>query len=602
MHPIALLTCLGIVWAILQLWLVPLVKDRWKAGDLKLKAARAGVLVVVEKLRDFSAVGIFAIAATTLLVLGANLLSSLGVKAAIAASGEVYQFAKAFSGNYGRALGVLGLVAAAIVLWFAARRAHERVSEVWIQKAKAVSKALRTDPSILEAARQDRDLRTILAQLDAAMQTIQTQDSAAERDTMRLQRAHGALNRATHQLAMEMARKQIDFPDAAGTPTAAEASQPKSTMDRVLRVLSSKKLSEDLGLVRKPVGRIATALLFVSLTGWAAVPLANSLLPTVNNLRVALLEAQAQQRLDIALSRVDEPVNEYEAPDEDDVEAATRLLARAFLREIAHTPLLPGAASAGERRAAQAEAEVLRAQMAEQRFRTEQNAAPATQARADAVNSGSTPDKPSAAVLHAEEVLEPVLRETQQRQPNRFAILLQQWKARYSTPVSPLDAQGRIVTHLLDKAAGAVDLELEAEAAEQVEKLSKDLVKEAARTWLNAVLKSLLTQALTGVARPEVKRAFAFEMSSDSRAVLEELQAAERRGLTPGRAASGEAQKEAKVVEQTAPLDHEALMQILRPHRGGPDAGASQRPQTQPTDYRPPPRSPSVRPPRARGR
>jgi hypothetical protein len=568
MHPIALLICLGILWAVLQWWLLPLVKERWKAGDLKRKMARAGVLVVVEKLRDFSAAGVFAVAAAALLVLSANLLSGSNViwpQAIIAAIGEIYRVAKAFSDGYGIALGVLGLIAAMIVLWFAAQRARERVSEVWVQRAEAMFEALRTDPSILNTARRDNDLRTIVAQLDAAFETIQAQDGAAEPDARLLARAHAALNHALSQLAIEMARKQIDFPDAAGKPTAAEAHQPKSVMDRVLRVLSSKKLGEDLGLVRKPVGRIVTGLLFVSLVGWAAEPLANSLRPTVNNLRVQLVQAKAEQNLNQALSRADETVSEYEAPDEAGADAA-RLLARAFVREIARAPLLADAASAGERRAA--EAEVVRAQMAEQRFSAEPNADPVTGARAEGVNSGPTPDTPSAGVRHAEEALEPKLREMQQRQPKRFATLLQQWEARYSAPISPLDAQGRLTARLLDEAFGAADLKPEGELAKQAQKLSKDFGKEAIKTWANGALKQFLADSLTGVARPEVQRAFAFEMSNDSRAFLEELRANEARGWPPRGTASGEAQMAARVAEKVAefhpPPEREAMRERVR--------------------------------------
>ena len=111
MQPISLLAFLVVAWALLQLWLVPLVKERWNGENLEGKMARAGVLVVVEKLRDLAAAGTCAVAAVVLIVAAANLLGGAGVvwpKAMIAAAGQAYGAAKSVADGYGSALGLLG--------------------------------------------------------------------------------------------------------------------------------------------------------------------------------------------------------------------------------------------------------------------------------------------------------------------------------------------------------------------------------------------------------------------------------------------------------------------------------------------------------------
>lgn len=78
------------------------MKARWEADDLKGKMARAGTLVVMEKLRNLAAVGTCAVTAVLLLVAGVNLLSGAGTawpKTAIAAAAEAYRVARACTGT-----------------------------------------------------------------------------------------------------------------------------------------------------------------------------------------------------------------------------------------------------------------------------------------------------------------------------------------------------------------------------------------------------------------------------------------------------------------------------------------------------------------------
>lgn len=561
---------MAVTWALLHLWMLPLVKERWIGEDLKGKMARASVLVITEKLRDLAAVGTWAVAAVVLLVALANLLGAVDTvwpKAAIEAVAGLYVTTKALADGYGSVLAALGLVAAVIVLWRAARRARELVSEVWLQKANETYELLRADMSLIDAARQDPELLPIVQHIEAAIAEIQQLDQADTPNVPAIEQAREVLGYALTQLAIEMARKQVDFPGAVAHAATTEASEPASRWQRMLKAIVSKKFTEDLGLVRKPISWVVTGLLVVSLVGWAAEPLANSLQLAVNNLRVELLESQAERQLEQALSQASEPEPSTEqavSPAPSDAATAARLLSRAFVREIARAPL-QGAAPSG--RVAPAEAEVVRAALVDKHPVSPRDDLPGL-VRNDA-HGRPTSEVASTNLKRAEEALEAPLRHMQERQPQRLATLVQRLEARYAAPLSPLDAQGKLVAKVLDEAFGLLNAEPEGELGKQAQKLARDFGKESVKTWANGALKQFLADTLAGVARPDVQRAFAFEMSTESRAFLNALQAQEGRGWRAGGIAEREARMAANVAEQVAELHASSEREMLRERLGG---------------------------------
>jgi hypothetical protein len=94
MQPVALLLTFSVLFALLHLWWLPLAKDRWQAADMRAKMARAGLVVVLDKLRTLCGIGAFAVALVVVAVVLANWLGGAGVlwpKAAIEAAAAVYK-------------------------------------------------------------------------------------------------------------------------------------------------------------------------------------------------------------------------------------------------------------------------------------------------------------------------------------------------------------------------------------------------------------------------------------------------------------------------------------------------------------------------------
>ena len=98
MEPIAILVTLVCLWFLINQWLLPLNKDRWKAANLSQKIARAGTLVVLEKVRDLAAIGAVMVAVVIVLVWIAGALSTASFaapKISIDAIASVYYVARA---------------------------------------------------------------------------------------------------------------------------------------------------------------------------------------------------------------------------------------------------------------------------------------------------------------------------------------------------------------------------------------------------------------------------------------------------------------------------------------------------------------------------
>ncbi len=566
MKPMGLWAALVCIWVVTHFWLLPLTREHWKAADMHGKGARAGVLVTLEKLRDLAAVGAIAVATVMVLVALAGVLAGSAFevpKGMIDALASVYGVAKSWGEAYGTVLVWLGLVGAGVALFLAARHARRRVTTVWIDKANAMHAALREDPSRIDAARADPELRPLIEQFDAILAAIGEDRAAEERgvapDATARARLESELGRAVLLLAVEMARKQVDFGAAAGAPSG-EDDAPPSTWRRIANVLASDRFGRDMGLVRKPLSVVVTGLLFVSLIGWAAEPMADSLRLSVNNLRVNLIDRDARRELDTALSRdaAPEPATEAgQPPRPDTTQAASRVLARAIAHELARAPVLDRIV--GVQRSALARAEFVRAALVEQQIipaaAPDDAAARVRSEVADVVGKGGhAANAPSGLQQHLEAELRVPLQEVQSRQPRRLRELLVRLEARYAAPMAPLEAQGVLMARVLDEAFGAVDAAPSSELGKQAQKLVKDFGTKAVKTWANAAVKQFLADTLADIARPEVRRVFAFEMSTEGRAFVESLHASEGRGWRPSKAAEADSRASQAVARRVADL------------------------------------------------
>ncbi len=552
MQPAVLLVTFACLWALIHLWLLPLSTARWKSSDLQHKMARTASQAVLTKVRDLAAIGALTLACVLALVTLAELLSDRDAgwsAAVIEAATSLYGRAKSFSDAYGNAVGMVGLLGAGVALWLAARQARRRVADVWMQKASAEHNAFCADPSLLDQARQVEGLAPWIAAIDEAIAAIARADAAS--DAQAVDSAKAALGRALTDLSIEKARRDVDFPEAAGQPTTNEQTGPRTVWHRVLTALSSKRFSADVGLVKKPLGWVISALLFVSLIGWCAEPMATSLRLSVNNLRVHANAQLAQRELEAALSRpsdpeLDRPPSEAQAS----AQVAARLVARAALHDLSRQRWL---ATPALERAPRAQAEFVRNALAGNEIAVPAGADSASRLRAEVAASMAQGSKPSTpAVEAAAERIQPVLEDIRRKQPDRFAAMVARLEARYGASMSPIDAQSKLLGRVIDDAFGVIDAKLDTELAKQAQKLGKDLGKKSIETWADAALKRVVADALTASTIQQVRESLALEISDDTARLLEALRSSESHGWQAGKAAAHERTLNEKVAQAAA--------------------------------------------------
>jgi hypothetical protein len=498
MSPVSTWFFLVGLWALCHFWLLPMSKDRWKALDMRGKLARAGALVVLEKIRDLAAVAALMISAVIALVLLSGLVSSTSTvfpQAVIHAAAFVHARLKSVGEQYGTVLGSIAFLGAIVSLYLAAKNARRRVSEAWSAKARETHAALREDPGVLEAARKDPELEPVVQKLDDVIGRLVAADRGDEgaqvSESMKSQLQHD-VSELLSILAVELARRNMKFEEAVATPTQDEAAKPKSRWLRALHVISSDRFAKDLGLVKGPLSHLTTALIVLSLIGWTAEPLADSLHLALNNLRINAVDQQAQRELDNAVSKAPPPKPEDALDSQTPTSAtihtaqsAARLVARVAVEQMARSGVLDHVVQV--ERATLSEAEYVRAALNDEHLAVSPDADSATKVRHEAADSVAKKLNDMQGVNAAKEQIErdvkPALERMQRENPSRFSQWASKLEARYATPMTPLDAQGKIVAKMIDEAFGAVDAKPTTELGKQSQKLVKDLGKEAVKTW-----------------------------------------------------------------------------------------------------------------------
>ncbi len=594
---LVLLPIVAVLWWLMHMKMLPRMQQRWKAETLRGKMARAGALSVAEKLRDLAGAGAVALGFMLALVALAGWLAESDEavpKAVLDTVSGLQSWLKALADGWGSTVTWIGLAGAGGVLWMAARRARQRVGEVWGAAASQAFQDLRNDSARIEAARADPALAPLVDQLDEALdaaiaarqaaqdETLQPDGSTAEPSPAQAAAAAAQqrVGEALSALAIGVAGQGLDFPAAAGRATAAEAAEKPGRWRRLMRILASKRLGEDLGLVSTWLGRAATALLFVSLTGWAATPLADSLRLSVNNLRVQAHAADVQREFDQALSQTpDEPplqaTSDTASPQA--TQRAAQLLARAAMRQMARSPLLDHAASV--ERSTAARSEFVRAALAGEHLdagsgtaadavRTEAAKRDAGKAAAEAEAEAA---RTSPAARRAVELAEPTMTALRQRDPGRFAALLERLEARYSANAMGVsDAQGKLIGKMVDGAFGAVDAATEGELGKQAQKLTKDFGKKSVKTWADAQVKEVIAKALRGAAQGDVaSRMPAFVASDDARDFVRALAEREGRGWSLNAQAKEEDAIARKVSDAVGELHADAKRPEMRTAAAG---------------------------------
>lgn len=563
----AMLFILGAVWAVLHLWLTPLVRASWEARNLGEKMGRAGLLVALERAGTLAGVGAVTLLSVAVIVTIIGLFGGIDAvwpKKMIDWLASVHGAVAAFAEGFGSVFGTLGLVGAAIALWLAARNARRRVAEVWRDRTLAEHAALLADPSQLNMARLDPGLLPVVQHIDAVIAELVEIESSGSPEEARKAELETQLQNALVQLAIEKARNTVDFPAAAGDVSLDSDIKATGAWSRLMTAVSSKRFSEDLGLLSKPLSRVTTGLLFVTLLGWSSLPLANSLQLTVNNMQVSLTAEEANRALERALSQADlakadetETLAVCKADTSSicnvSVQNASRLLSRAIHRELSRAPLL--AQSAHIPRAASSEMEVARALIAEQHYGGQSEDAAELLRNEVSKAPPDLPDGRTPTARHIEARVTPIVERLKTEQPRRFAEMVAALEARYSTPMGPLDAQAKLTGELFDQVFGAADAMPKGQLGIQAQKLVKEFGKEAVEKWVDANLKSFVADALAGGARPYVHRSVAFKASQSSQAFIASLAQQEGVGWSPTQQAAREASMSAKVAEALVPID-----------------------------------------------
>jgi hypothetical protein len=590
MSPVSIWFFVVGLWALCHFWFLPMSKDRWKTLDMRGKLARAGALVVLEKVRDLAAVAALMITAVIALVLLSGLVSSTSSvfpQAVIHAAASIHAGLKSVGEQYGTVLGSIALLGAIVSLYLAAKNARQRVSQAWSAMAQETHAALREDPEVLEAARRDPELEAAVQRFDEVIGRLVAADRGEEgaglSDTVKSQ-LQQEVSELLSILAIELARKNMKFGEAVATPTQDEAARPKSRWQRALHVISSDRFAKDLGLVKKPLSHVTTALIVLSLIGWTAEPLADSLHLALNNLRINAVDQQAQRELNDAVSKAPpsklEDAADSQTPPSATIhtaQSAARLVARVAVEQMTRGGVLDHVVQV--ERTALSEAEYVRAALNDEHLAVPPDADSATKVRHEAadpvVKKLDDMQGVNAAKEQIERDVKPALERMQRENPSRFSQWASKLEARYATPMAPLDAQGKIIAQMLDEAFGAVDAKPATELGKQSQKLVKDLGKEAVKTWSQSWAKTWVTDSIIDSARPAVRAAtaqqFAFEASADSRRFIEELVAAEGRGWTRGVDAERDTKVARAVADKVAALHEPEMRAALMEQMGGYD-------------------------------
>jgi hypothetical protein len=135
---------------------------------------------------------------------------------------------------------------------------------------------------------------------------------------------------------------------------------------------------------------------------------------------------------------------------------------------------------------------------------------------------------------HIERELHPHVDRLHSEQPRLFAQMAAKLEARYAAPLSPLDAQGKIIARVLDEAFGGFNVRSPNELSKQGQKLLKEFGKEAVKTWANSFAKNYVADLIIETTRSDVlaraSRGFGFEVSTEASQFAKNLHAAEGRG------------------------------------------------------------------------
>jgi hypothetical protein len=529
-EPISLWLVLLAGWALTHFWLLPVTTSAWKAKSTREKMARAGTLAVIKNLRDVCAVGsaTVAIILLWLIVLSAFARSNATLpRVLIGWLAGFYETAKSFAENYATGTAILGVAGMATVLYLGARQARARVAEAWGERATIVFARLRDDTDELNQVLAEESMQPHAQEIARLVALLNETPDDARREPL-----HRQLSSVLSAVAVEVASREVKFEEKLDEP--AQGPAPGGALGRIARLLGSSRFHEDVGLVKKRLGYIVTGLLFVSLIGWSAEPMANSLQLAVNNLRINQAHDDASRDMQSAMSQVVISVPKAssqtsQVPSAAAVRSVTQSLARAATHELLRAPLVN--ASAGVHQGG-SENEFVRAAITGDQIEAGTDAGAEVRVRSEVAHEvadgGKAPSGVRRAQEHAEALLQPHVETLGHDHPNVFWRLKAALEARYDEVLSPYEAQGKLTERIIDELFAGTDFHPAGELGKQGQKLVKEFGKKAAQTWVDTVLEQYMTDAIVTAARGDVRdrSPFAFETSDEAHRFVASLQAA----------------------------------------------------------------------------
>ena len=585
MEPLSLLIVLLSLFILTNFWLMPVTRDSWKSAKISRQVAKAGILAVLEKIRDLSLIGTLSIVVIMIVVAACGVVSNSDYSASkniIESLSGLYDVLKDISSGYATFLLWFGLAGTFIVLTITAKKAKNRIIDAWKKQANIVFDRITTDFSELERLQNSPEYKDITTRIIEIYLFLHAEESESERNELspeELEALNQELNHLITSLSFLKAEEELDIEESLKSPAASEEQEKESKGKKILGILASKQLLKDLGVVSKPLSFLLTALLLVSLTGWAATPMANSLQLTLNNLRIQAIAEDVQRELNQAISDIPDipeiPSNENEPNDSSAVANAARIIARLSANELMRSGMLQR--TAGYQQSALSESEFVRAAVNQQEYiadRTiprevnEARREVADDIKLNAKNSSDLSEKISRQI---EPELNSELQKIRKKNPSFFSQIAKNAQARYATSMSPLDVQGQLIGRIVDQGFSSVSSNSNSELAKQGNKLVKTFGKKAVTTWANTYAKNVVTEMLMDQARSEVSRqmnqTYRFNTTESSERFIRSLVEAESRGWQNIKSQQAESAINKKVASNLAskyPNDPAARAAIMR--------------------------------------
>ena len=545
MNALTAIGVLGAMWVLATLWLAPLIRRTWKNGDLPRKVARAGALAVVDKVRDMSAAGVGVLSLVGLLLWISSILGhgAYGFpKSLIVSLTGLYEFVSGVATSYTEFLVWFGAIASVVGLLIVGRTAKARVAGVWTRRGQEVFKSILERPEAM--AHWDTKDPDLIGRMKLFRQLVLQRNASAEPGEAgnAVNTDPAAILGLLKDIAVRRSAEELKAEGVFERPSSPSTGvgSTKFTWQTFVQAFAGPRLSKDLGLVNRWVSIILTASLVVSLLGWSAPALANSLRLAVNNIRVHATHADVDQVMNEMVSRTQ---TESAAPiTEEQLGDLVRTMARATVHELNVSRMVARSADVTWPRSARSEfvrAEVLQRSM--DRARPPHN--PVERIRREVAaraGKGLPAEQARRFLQRVEGQIEPIVMGLQAQNPSAASRLAGALAARYgNVPDSAIGVQSNLIGTLVANSLGVLDVGGGDELDKLARTLTLDIGKAAVETWVTTQAKALVVDALESDTKPEVLRDLAdrlrFETSQETKAFVLGLANATDSGLSPAK-------------------------------------------------------------------